>query len=178
MPQRKTWLPRYPLILERLRASPAGIIFQRPDVEQLFAVGTTVAKELMGAAGCVVQPGPGTPAQVTREALLSYLLNSTDGRAAFAEVERRKRLAETLHKANQEAKLRTIRLPLTEADEWAGFQDLPNLTLAHGVLTVVFSDPLDLMAQLYRFAKAVGAEWGGFLLKYEEKIQEGQKKAS
>jgi hypothetical protein len=32
-----------------------------------------------------------------------------------------------------------------------------------GRLTVVFSSPLDLFAQLYRLAKAAGGEWNAFL---------------
>ncbi len=86
----------------------------------------------------------------------------------MAEIARRKRLAAKLQQANDEARLRAVVLPCTGADEWTRFQDLPNVSIEPGRLTVSFADPLDLFAQLYRLAKAAGGDWDVFLRMCEQ----------
>jgi hypothetical protein len=161
MPRQKPWVNRIVQIIEALHASEVDS-FKRRDVEQMFGVARSAATELMTIAG-MVRRRDGTEAFVTKENLLFYLRNSPDGQNAMTELARRKRLGQTLQKASEEARLRAIHLPVTSADEWTRFVDLPNVSVQPGVLTVLFSSPEDLFGQLYRFAKAAGGEWDAFL---------------
>jgi hypothetical protein len=176
MARPKSWLVRLPLIVENLEAS-AIESFSRPEIERLFQISRSQATQLMSVAGAV-RPGPGVDATLSRENLLFYLRHSPEGQDAMVEVARRKRLGATIKQADKDLIFHTVQIPCTEADEWAGFDDLPNLSLTPGVLTVVFSDPLDLMGQLYRFAKAAGADWEAFLQMYERMVKEVERKAS
>lgn len=163
MARPKPWLPRLPLIIEALEDNTEDWVwYTRKDIERLFQIGRTAAWDLMAVVGISRDGGNGLEAAVTSEALLHYLRTSNDSHAALVELARRKKLAVTLHQASEENRSRTVRLPATSTDEWTRFQDLPNVSLAPGMLTVVFKDPLDLFAQLYRFAKAAGNEWDAF----------------
>jgi hypothetical protein len=171
MPRTKSWLTRLPIIVESLEGSAAAG-FSRIEVERIFQVSRSQATQLMAVAGAI-KHGTGVDATVSRENLLFYLRNSHEAQDAMAEVARRKRLAVTIRKAADESALRAVQLPCTSADEWTRFHDLPNVTIRPGVFTVVFSDAIDLAAQLYRFSKAVGGEWDLFLKMCErENIEE------
>ena len=167
MPRTKPWIGRLVQITEALESS-AVERFTRAEVEHLFGIGRSAASDLMKLAGHSLLSGELT---VTRESLLFYLRNSREGQDAMAELARRKKLARTLQKATEEVRLRAIHLPVTSADEWTRFQDLPNVSVEHGILTVAFSDPLDLFTQLYKFAKAAGGEWDVFVKMCEPAIQ-------
>jgi hypothetical protein len=170
MARQKSWILRMPLIVESLEASQVAH-FKRSEVEKLFQIKPTAAAQLMSVAGATKPGGPGTEAVVSRDNLLFYLRNSPDAQDAMAELARRKKLAQTLRESAEEAKWRTVRLPCTKADEWATFEDLPNVSVEPGMLTVAFTSPEDLCAQLFRFAKAIGADWDAFVRMCEPAAQ-------
>jgi hypothetical protein len=161
MSRPKSWLPRLVQITEALEASDVPH-YDRGDIERIFDIKPSAAKDLMKIVG-VIPGGVIQNQYVSRGNLLAYLRNSPDAQDAMAELARRKKLAVALRKAGDEARLRAVHLPVTSADEWTRFQDLPNVSVEPGRLTVVFTDPLDLFTQLYKFAKAAGGEWDVFV---------------
>lgn len=154
MPSQKPWLLRLPLILKALEESEQKQFSSR-DVEMLFQVRRSAAYSLMNVAG--IRSGT-----VSRANLLHYLHHSPDAQNAMQELGRRKRLAATIEKASEEAKLRKVAIPVTPADEWCTLQDLPNVSIEAGLLRVAFSSPIELMADLFRFAKAAGNDLDAF----------------
>lgn len=161
MPRPKPWLGRLPLILQALEALSEERL-KRRDVEQIFGIGRSAANELMNVVGLAKGAGAGEPAAVTRANLLDYLTHSTEAQDAMAELARRKKLAEKLAVASDEQKLRRVAIPVSSADEWCTLAELPNVTIEDGVLRVAFSSPRELMADLYRLAKAAGNDWDAF----------------
>lgn len=151
----KSWIPRIPHILQYLEADLAPH-YKRGEVEKLFNVSPTQAKELMWVAGA----GRGVDQLiVSRSNLIAYVKHSPEAQEAFRELERRKRLATTLRAADDDAKLRTVPLPCSSADEWSKLRDLPNVSIQPGRLVVTFTDPYDLFGTLYRLGKAAGNDW-------------------
>jgi hypothetical protein len=175
MPRACPWLVRLPLIVEALGRSKVSH-FLRGEVQELFGIGPSAAKDLMANAGGMTPGGPGTHAVISRENLLYYLCHSPVAQDAMAELARRKRLAETLKPADDELRLKAVRLACTRADEWADFQDIPGLTLRPGMLAIAFTDAQDLCAQLFRLSKAIGADWDRFVRLCEK--PEEERKAS
>lgn len=162
MPRPKPWLGRIANIVKHLEQLP-DLSLTRRDVQQLFGIGRSAATDLMDVVGIRPVRAPDGGTLVTTDALLHYLRNSHDAENAMAEAARRQRLAAQLAEASEEQKLRSIRLPVSPADQWCTLADLPNITIENGILRVAFSSPEELMADLYRLAKAAGNDWDAFL---------------
>src|SRR4051812_23937926 len=133
MARPKPWLPRLPLIIEALEAQAEDWHwYTRRDIELLFQVGRTAAGELMHVAGITRPAAPGLEAAVSSENLLHYLRNSPDAQDAMQELRRRRKLAERLAGANEDTKLRAVKLAVTPADEYTLLRDLPNVSIDPG----------------------------------------------
>jgi hypothetical protein len=158
MARPKSWIGNMPSIIKVLEESIQAH-YSRQGIEILFGIGKSAASELMNTAGIAGYVPPEGGHFVSRANLLAYVKNCPEALAAEQETRRRKKLAEAIQKASGEVQLRSIPLPVTTADEWARFQDLPNVSISGGLLTVAFSSPEDLMGQLYRLCKAAGNEW-------------------
>jgi hypothetical protein len=144
-------------ILATLEADTAES-YTRRQVEKLFMISASQAKELMAVAGAKVA-GPGLEATVLRRRLIDYLKFSREGQDAAVEMERRKALAKKLNDAEED--LRFHKIPIskaTPADERRGFKDLPNVHLEPGKLVIVFDGRDDLLHQLWMLSRAIGNE--------------------
>lgn len=145
MPRPKPWISSLPGIIAMVEVSQAEH-FVRRDIEEIFGIKPSAAKELMGVAGgdaCYTGK-----LRVSRVKLLEYLRYSKDCRAALEEVERKKQRA-------VEAEARKVRIPVTLGDEWSLFSELPNVSLEPGKLTIVFDGEIDLLQQLWKLSKAI-----------------------
>lgn len=160
MARPKSWTPRIAHILGYLEADGTEC-YKRGEVEKLFDISASQAKELMAVAGAKAGP----ELTVSRSNLLHYLKNSHEGQGALIEIERRKKLAKRLRDAEENLKLRGIRLKASIKDaEWTRFEDLPNVSIQAGLLQVAFTpgDAIDLLDTLFRFIKAVGNDLDAF----------------
>lgn len=161
----KPWLSRVPLIIGILESS-AEEFFNRGDVESMFGIARSAAQSLMFVAGMSRTVGPNNQEilVVSRTNLLHYLRNSPETHNAMVEAARRARLASKLKAAQEDLKLRTVRLRVTQADEWTRFEELPNVSIQPGLMQVAFTpgDPVDLLETLFRWIKAVGNDYDAF----------------
>ncbi len=160
MARPKPWIGSIPRIRKVLEASTEPK-FGRRDVERLFGVGRSAATELMGVVGAKKGRSEAAPV-VTRAALLDYVKFGPEAHALEQEETRRKNLAVSLAQSAEEAKLRAVEIPVTRMDQWAQLRKLPNVQIEPGLLTVRFSSPRGLMAELYRLVHAAGADWDLF----------------
>lgn len=169
MPRPKSWISRIPAILKHLEADTTPL-YTRRQVDELFQLGADQAAELMQVVGLAAPPRPGVAGMVQRLALLAYVRNCREGQAALQEFTRREKLAKRLKAAEADLILRKVRLRVTRRDEWASFDDLPNVSIKPGRMEVEFTagDPVDLLDTLFRLVKAAGNDWGSF-----EKMCEG-----
>lgn len=161
MARPKPWFPQIAKIINVLEASEDSS-FTRADIEEVFQIRRSAAVALMKVAGNAAHAACTAKATVSRENLLSYLRYSPEAQDAMQELTRRANLAHKLKAAGEDAKLKAVVLPVTSADEWCTLQDLPNVSIEPGMLRVAFSDPKELMADLWRLCKAAGGDWGAF----------------
>ena len=163
MPRQKSWIPRITNILRYLETDTSKE-YTRRQVETIFGIAADQATELMKVAGLSRQPRPGADSLVSRSNLLFYVKHSPEAQDALQEIERRKKLATRLQHAEADLKLRNVRLRVTKEDEWARFEELPNVSVSPGLLQVAFTpgDPVDVLDTLFRFLKACGNEWEEF----------------
>ena len=162
MARPKSWISRIAHILSYLEADSAER-YRRADVEKLFSVSASQAKDLMEVSGAR-EARPGMERTVSRSNLLAYVKHSPEAQDALQEIERRKKLASKLRLAEQDLKFRNVRMRVTKEDEWARFAELPNVAIQPGLLQVAFTpgDPVDVLDTLFRFLKACGNEWDEF----------------
>src|SRR6185312_5998258 len=109
MARPRPWINDIPRILKALEVATEQS-FSRRDIQALFGIGRSAAVELMNVAG-VTQGSEGH--NVSRRNLLQYVKYHPDFQVAIQEQARRAKLAEKLHAANADAKLRGIALPVT-----------------------------------------------------------------
>ena len=157
MPRAKAWIDRIDKILQVVSDDTAEL-WKRRDIEQLFGIHRSAAAELMDIIGLAPGASPGGETRVARSNLLRYLQNCPERALFEQERARRARLAEKLEAAAKQQKLRSIKLPVERGQDWL-FRDLANVSIEDGRLVVLFSDALDLAAQLYKLGLAMGAEW-------------------
>lgn len=163
MPRPKSWIPRIASILNHLESDTTPE-YTRQMVEDLFKLGADQASQLMEVAGWSERPQPGIGGRTARASLLFYVRNCREGQDAIREIERRERLGRTLDAAKGDLKLRSVALRVTRRDEWASFEDLPNVSIKPGMVEVAFApgDPVDLLDTLYRLVKAAGNDFEAF----------------
>lgn len=156
MPRAKSWSPRVLHILKQLEADTAEH-YHRRNVEQLFSVSASQAKELMSVAGAKVA-GPGLDATVTRRKLIDYLKYSREGQDAVQEQERRHKLAERIRAEDDDLKLHRAVIG-SETAPYASrerrFSDLPNVRLEPGRMVIVYQGKEDLLHQLIMLSRAM-----------------------
>jgi hypothetical protein len=155
----KSWIRRIPLILPELGAGGKDD-FKRRDIERLFEISRSQATAVMKIAGATVRAG--AEAIVSRENLKFYVERCPEAQRFIAEMERDAALREKLAGAKAYLHYRSIPISVKPVDEWATFDDLPNVSLIPGELRIVFSDQVDLLATLYRLAKAAANEFDRF----------------
>ena len=162
MARPKSWIPRISFIIQHLEADTVER-YKRSDVEKLFSIAASQAKDLMNIAGAS-PPRPGLDLTVSRVNLLAYVKHSPEAQDALVEIERRKKLAKRLQASEADLEQRKIRLRVTKEDEWTRFAELPNVAIQPGLMQVAFTagDPIDLLDTLFRFVKAAGNEWDVF----------------
>ena len=162
MPRPKSWLCRIALIIQHLEADVQDR-YKRADVEKLFDVSASQAKDLMNVAGASPSR-PGLELTVSRGNLLAYVQHSPEAQDALQEVERRSKLAKRLHAAEADLKHRNVRLRVSKEDDWTRFAELPNVSVQPGLVQIAFTpgDPVDVLDTLWRFIRAVGNEWDEF----------------
>jgi hypothetical protein len=162
MPRPKPWISKIPHILKQLRESDQPS-YTRLEVQALFEISSSPALELMHVVGCRLDRGRADGALVTtREKLIDYLTFGPEAQAAATEAARRAKLATKLNAAAKDQKLRHIELmDRDQVRDWL-LRDLANVSIENGVCTVVFSNAVDLMTQLYKLVQAAGVEWDAF----------------
>jgi len=151
MPLPKSWIGHVSQIINYLEADSADR-YRRFEVEKIFGVSSSAAKEIMTVAGA--KPvRPGLDRTISRVKLLAYVKYSPD---CQAEIERQREFASRMREAEEEQKLRSIPLGVTAKDEWTKFADIPNVVLEPGLLQIRFTpgDPVGLLDAIYRFGKA------------------------
>lgn len=165
MARPKSWIPRITQIIGYLEADTLDI-YKRVDVERLFQISASQAKELMTVAGA----RPGQELRIFRSNLLFYVRNSEEGVGALRELERQKRFALKLSSMSRDAVAKNaLHIQVKPGDEWIRFQDLPTVSFDAGRLTVRFTDTEDLCRQLMLLAKAATNEPDVFRQKCEGK---------
>lgn len=159
MARPKSWIPRISHILQYLEEDTA-VSYKRAEVEKLFSISASQAKELMSVAGAE----SGLELSVTRINLLRYVKYSPEADAALREIDRRKKLALRLKAAEEENRLRARTLRVTKDAEWTRFVDIPDVSVAPGMIQVAFTagDPTSALDALFRFIKAVGNDFDSF----------------
>lgn len=161
MARPKPWISRLPLIKQTLRDSGQDS-FSRRDVELLFSIQRSAAGELMNVVGLTAAVEAGEQGFVSAGKLLDYLTYGPEAQAAEQDARRRHNLAVKLNEAGEEQKLRSVRLNVTAADEWAKLNELPNVSIENGALRIAFSSAEELVTDLYRLAKAAGNDLDAF----------------
>jgi hypothetical protein len=164
MPRPKSWVLRIAEILKDLESDHPAREYNRREVERLFGLGADQAIQIMEVAGYSQRPSKGVGGLVSRTALLFYVRNCREGQDAIREIARREKLAKTLKAADGDLKFRKVPLRVTRRDEWASFEELPNISIRPGLMQVSFTpgDPVDLLDSLFRFVKAAGNEYPAF----------------
>lgn len=145
----KSWIERIPLILQRLETDGKAV-YTRPEIAELFKIGSSQAANLMKIAGAEVRNG--IEATVTRANLKFYIERCPEAKHYLDELERKAKLA---------ARLRQAAVPIIgvkAADEWTRFEDLSNVAIAVGELRIVFSGREDLLHTLWQLGRAIGNE--------------------
>jgi hypothetical protein len=153
MPRTKSWIDRIPLILQHLETD-ASPVYDRRGVETLFGIARFRATELMKIAGATVEHGK--EASVTRQNLKYYVEHCPEAKLYMEELERKEKLASRLRQAAHPIH------GLRDSDEWTRLDDLPNVAITPGQLRIVFTSRDDLVATLYKLAKAAANEWDQF----------------
>lgn len=167
MASKKSWTERIPSIVKALEESRAPFL-QRADVEQIFQIGRTQANSVMDEAGAAkssdamgTREGGRTEAKViSRTALIVYLVRD-NSEVMAREIERRKKLAETLAEANKDLPLQVER-PIPRKPQRKRLDDLANVLLTDSELRIQFSGAADLLVTLKELSMAIGYDYGEF----------------
>jgi hypothetical protein len=156
----KSWLARIPLIFQHLETDGQAF-YTRAEVERLFIIGKSQATDLMKVAGATVHHG--AEATVSRENLRFYLERCPEATVYLAEEARKEKQAQALREAAivMERSTRFGEMIAGRAqprDKYTTFEELVDLTIEDGKLTIVFSDAKDLAYKLYKLACAEAHE--------------------
>lgn len=156
MPRPATWIAHVPEILEVLEKDSRERL-GREDVEKLFGVSASRAKEIIAIAGGKLTK-KGFEKTVLRAKLLDYVKFSREAQDYRAHLERKVELAKKLARDRENARLRAVPIAAEAADRWTTLDEvLPRLGFDPGVLRIVHDGTAeDLIRTIYRLGQGLG----------------------
>ncbi len=163
MPDQPSWIDRITEIRAALAGLPQEIQFvDRPSVERIFGLSARQANRLI--RGCPETITIGRSVLAHRDGLRKLVEMPERSGVAEREVRRREKLHRVLGLARQEARRRSIQIPVVE-DVWSRqFTDLAEgaIRLKPGELSIEFSSPMDLLQKLFELSQAIANDPEGF----------------
>jgi len=164
MPMKKTWLLRVSQIRQDLLALDVPVV-DRTMFERLFHLRRRRALQVMNGLGGYQT---GQALLIDRTVLLRQL-EALEAGAEFAlEHGRQRRLQDSLEKIRRQRAAAAVRLPVEAGVGERSVADLPaGICLEPGSLRVDFIGAEDLLAKLYRLARAAGNDFEDFKLRVE-----------
>jgi hypothetical protein len=179
MARLKPWIGRIPQLLQYFREEEQAK-YQRREIQEIFGISSSTAIELMHVVGCKFDPKIADSGALvcSREKLVDYLTYGPEAQQAAQEALRRAKLAEKLNAAAKDQGLRSIKLmDRAQTRDWL-LKDLANVNIENGVCTIVFTDAVDLLKQIYMLVQAAGAGYaspGTDPLEWEKRWKEFEK---
>ncbi len=159
MPPKPRWLKHVPRIRAAAEGAAVGY-FDRAAVESLFDLRARQANKLMARLPTYLL---GNGFVVPREAMVDFLRATERGQVYRAEQLRVARVREAVEEVKRDVAARKVRWQVSPAALPKAVADLPEtIRLAPGELAISFTDPKDLLQQLFLLSKAVATDFDRF----------------
>jgi hypothetical protein len=159
MPAKSSWITRIPEIVSLLSAMRIPVVDRRV-FEELFRVRRRRAADLVQRFGGYRS---GNTSLVDRHKLIEQLRQLESHPEVIYEVERKRRIAVELEEVRLQSRAAKIVIGHTPAAWARGEWAMPaSVSVSGGALTVEFSDPEDLLRQLYYLSQAAAADFERF----------------
>jgi hypothetical protein len=160
MPNQPSWIDRLGEITQAIEAPDAPPFLDRPAIERLFGLRRRQSITLMRRLGGYKV---GKTFLVARPALLAYLRDPQQRRAADDEAGRFRSVGELLARARDQRHLRRIPIPASSRSSQLDFAGLPEgIDFLPGELRIRFEEPQKLLEKLFALSQALANDYESF----------------
>ena len=163
MPAKPSWYGRLDEIVALIEALPYPWV-DRVTLQELLRVGPRRAQQIMRPiATALVWGGDFPNSMAARDDVLAHLRCLAAGDTAQYERNRRNKLAATIDALRTQAMAHPrvlVEAPVAVVNQ--RFADLSGVTVAPGMVSVVFTTPAEALQKLLALAMAIGNDFAGF----------------